>query len=105
MKNKVMDIADIEIEGSKLDIAIGVSVHRKLDAKLSEIFGNSTLDEHGKIMACLYTALDKMSLVMYVLHDEDLENLNGYPLSGVTAVVEDVWSVLSAGVDLDTQTR
>lgn len=62
-----------------------------------------SIDEH--IITLVIESLKKLSLVKATLHDEDLLKLDGYKLDGTTQIVDEVFNLLDAAVDLHTSTH
>ncbi|RJO59893.1 hypothetical protein C4544_07360 [candidate division WS5 bacterium] len=78
---------------------------KNLNKENVRLFGRSDLPVDEKIISLVIDALTKLSLVQTILHSEDLLELNGYKLNGTVEVIDEVFNLLDAAVELHTRTH
>jgi hypothetical protein len=90
-------------ENEAYSIAKKVIEERKLSPGIIGQVEDLPVSEY--IISFVIESLKKLSLVKAMLHDEDLLKLDGYKLDGTTQIVDEVFNLLDAAVDLHTSTH
>jgi len=99
-KEKTVTKKLTEEEAEELAIAIEIAKVRALRKDIARKFSEEDVSKAMKILCIIEESLNSLSLVKAVLKDDNLCTLEGYELSGVRRVVDEVSNMLAAAADL-----
>lgn len=87
-------------ENKDLLAAREIAKKRELRKDLAEYLNREDVPIDSKMDSLIVESLNQLSFVRLILHSDDLFKLEGYELSGVNGVINEVDKMLKAASDL-----
>jgi hypothetical protein len=96
---------EIAKENKDLLAAREIARKRELREDLAEYLKREGVSIDSKMDSLIVESLNQLSLIRLILHNDDLFSLEGYELSGVNGVINEVDKMLKAASDLYRMTH
>ena len=91
---------EITKENRDLLAAREIAKKRELSETLAEYLNREGVPIDSKMDSLIVESLNQLSFIKLILHNNDLFRLEGYELSGVNSVINEVDKMLKAASDL-----